>query len=355
MDLQPMITLDIMLTMLTVVLEVLFRRQPLFCPRDVFLLGMRWIGTVKSRDLGIWKDEQIPDLKRIVDVVHLHDAKMGIQLAHAGRKASTYAPSTSKGHDTIPKEEGGWQTVAPSAIAFGPKMDTPKALSIDEIHGVVDAFAAAAKRAVVAGYDFIQIHAAHGFLLHEFLSPLSNHRTDEYGGSFENRTRIVHEVVRAIRPVIPDGMPLFIRISMSDFIEGGWDLDQSCQLILDLKNDGIDGVDCSSGSLSPAQQIPKEWDFQLKMGAELKKRTGALVILVGGIGDTKSATYAADELGADAIDIGKAALRYAFNPHCVALDLGQPVPPFPLHLRWAYRVPSHLSYSSVCYKQVNSS
>lgn len=288
MDLQPMITLDIMLTMLTVVLEVLFRRQPLFCPRDVFLLGMRWIGTVKSRDLGIWKDEQIPDLKRIVDVVHLHDAKMGIQLAHAGRKASTYAPSTSKGHDTIPKEEGGWQTVAPSAIAFGPKMDTPKALSIDEIHGVVDAFAAAAKRAVVAGYDFIQIHAAHGFLLHEFLSPLSNHRTDEYGGSFENRTRIVHEVVRAIRTVIPDGMPLFIRISMSDFIEGGWDLDQSCQLILDLKNDGIDGVDCSSGSLSPAQQIPKEWDFQLKMGAELKKRTGALVILVGGIGDTKS-------------------------------------------------------------------
>lgn len=351
-----MIMLDTMLIMLIVPLEELYKKQLLLYLRDVFPLGIVFIAGLRYRDLGIWKDEQIPGLKRIVDIVHLHDTKIGIQLAHAGRKASTYAPGSSKGHDTIPKEEGGWQTEAPSAIPYGPEMDTPRAMSIEEIHGIVDAFGAAAKRAVEAGYDFIQLHAAHGYLLHEFLSPISNHRTDEYGGSFENRTRIVREVIRAIRAAIPEGMPLIIRISMSDFIEGGWDMDQSCQLITELcENDGVDAVDCSNAALSPDQKLPRNWDFQVKMGAELKKRTGATVFAVGGIGDTKTATYVADELDVDAIDIGKAALRYAFNPRSVALDLGQPVPLLPFHLRWASRVPSHLSYSSVCYKQVNSS
>lgn len=300
-------------------------------------------------------DEQIPSLKRIVNLVHYHESKMGIQLAHAGRKGSTYAPGFIKGHRTIPKEEGGWQTVAPSAIAYSPEMDTPRELSIDEIHEIVDAFAAAAKRAVAAGYDFIQIHAAHGYLLHEFLSPLSNHRTDEYGGSFENRIRIVHEVVQAVRAVIPEEMPLFIRISMSDLVEGGWDMDQSCQLVDKLYEDGIDGVDCSNGGTSPAQQIPKEWDFQVKMAVELKERTGALVFGSGGVGDAMSATYAVDQLELDAVDIGRATLRYAFNPYCIALDLEQPVPPFPLHLKSVAYRPFHLLYSSVCHKQVNNS
>ena len=337
--------LDTMPIMRIVDSEASFKKPPPLSLRDAFLPSIVWILLLMGSDLGIWSDDQIPGLHRIVNICHAHNVKIGIQLAHAGRKASTYAPGITKGHDTIPKSEGGWEIVAPSAIAYSDMMDTPHALTTEEVHQTVEAFVAAAKRAVTAGYDFIQIHAAHGYLLHEFLSPLSNQRTDAYGGTFENRTRIVREVARAIRAVIPEGMPLFVRISASDFAEGGWEMDQSCELAQKLcSEDGVDGIDCSSAGLVPTQQLPREWDFQVKMGAELKKRAGVTVVAVGGIADTHTATYVADELGVDAIDVGKAALRHAFNPRSVAIDLGQPVAPFPTHIQWAYRVPSYVQY-----------
>ena len=313
--------------------------QGRICPRQ------NWIRLFIYRDLGIWSDDFIPGLKRIVDICHLHGSKIGIQLAHAGRKGACYAPGAAKTRNTMPKEEGGWDLEAPSATAYNDVSDVPKALSMEEVHGIVEAFTAGAKRAVEAGYDFIQIHAAHGFLLHEFLSPISNLREDIYGGSFENRIRIVCEVMKAVREVIPEGMPLFIRISMSDFVEGGWDFDQSCQLVQKLMAEGLmDGVDCSSAGLSPKQQLPAEWDFQLTMASQLKKRTGALVIGVGGVWNAQTASYAVDELQLDAVDIGKATLRHAFNPRCVASELGVERPELPLHLRWASRVPAHAKY-----------
>ena len=284
-------------------------------------------------------------MKRIVDICHLHKTKIGIQLAHAGRKGACYAPGAAKTRNTMPKEEGGWDLEAPSAIAYNDVSDVPKALTMEEVEGIVAAFTDGAKRAVKAGYDFIQIHAAHGFLLHEFLSPISNHREDRYGGSFENRTRVVCEVMKSVRKAIPAGMPLFIRISMSDFVEGGWDLDQSCQLVQMLVEGGlIDGVDCSTSGISPAQKLPSEWDFQLTMAAQLKERTNALVIGVGGVWNAQTASYAVDELKLDAVDVGKATLRHAFNPRCVARELGVEGPAAPVHLQWASHVPAHAKY-----------
>src|SRR5580700_8196813 len=191
-------------------------------------------GRISPHDLGIWKDDHIERLARIVRFIHEQGSAAGMQLAHAGRKASTYAPG--KGHGRAPESEGGWDNVvAPTALRFTEGYPMPRALSIDEIKNIVSAFAAAARRACEAGFRLIEIHAAHGYLIHEFLSPLSNQRSDAYGGSFENRTRILREIVAAVRGSWPEGAPLFVRISATDWIEGGWDIQQSVELASQLK------------------------------------------------------------------------------------------------------------------------
>ena len=203
-------------------------------------------GRISPQDLGIWNDAQADALARIVPFIHAEGAAAGIQLAHAGRKASTRRPWDGAG--AVPEGEGGWARVdAPSAIPFAGNYLVPHAMTEADIARVVEAFAHAARRALAAGFRVIELHAAHGYLLHEFFSPLSNARTDRYGGSFENRTRIVREVVAAIRRVWPESHPLFVRISATEWAEGGWDLPQSIELARSLKDCGVDLVDASSG------------------------------------------------------------------------------------------------------------
>src|ERR1700739_2783768 len=186
-------------------------------------------GRISPQDLGIWIDDHIEPLARIVQFIHEQGSVAGMQLAHAGRKGSTYAPG--KGHGRVPESEGGWNNVvAPSALPFSADYPMPRALSIDCIQDVVSAFAAAARRACEAGFRVIEVHAAHGYLIHEFLSPLSNQRMDAYGGSFQNRTRVLREIVAAVRGSWPERAPLFVRISASDWVDGGWDIQQSVEL-----------------------------------------------------------------------------------------------------------------------------
>ena len=214
--------------------------------------------------------------------------------------------------------------VGPSDVAYNDLHGKPHALTVEEIHKIVDAFRDAAKRAVTCGYDFIEIHAAHGYLLHEFLSPLSNTRTDAYGGSFENRIRLVKEVACAVRQAIPEGMPLFVRISASDLVGGSsWDVPEAAKLCAELvHNCGVDLMDISSAGLSDQQVIPKNWDFQEQMSHTIKKETGVVCSAVGGICDAESASYVVDELGIDVVEIGKAALFHTFNPREIALQMG---------------------------------
>src|ERR1700736_3023786 len=199
-------------------------------------------------------DDHIESLARVVRVIHEQGSVAGMQLAHAGRKASTYAPGA--GHGTVTESDGALSNVeAPSALRFSDGYPMPRALSIDGIKNVVSAFAAAARRACEAGFRVIEIHAAHGYLMHEFLSPLSNQRTDAYGGSYENRTRILREVVAAVRGSWPESAPLFVRISATDWIEGGWDIQQSIDLASQLRELGVDLIDCSSGGKVPHAKI----------------------------------------------------------------------------------------------------
>ena len=204
-------------------------------------------GRISPQDLGIWSDAHIEFLARIVRFLKSQGAVPGMQLAHAGRKGSTYRPGAGNG--AIPLNEGGWVPVAPSALPFSESFPMPRALTKEGIRAVVNAFVEGARRALEAGFRVLEIHAAHGYLIHEFLSPLSNRRDDEYGGSFENRTRLAREIVSAIRKLMPEQLPLFIRISATDWKEGGWDVDQSVELAKQLKPQGVDLVDCSSAGL----------------------------------------------------------------------------------------------------------
>src|ERR1700726_1874471 len=203
-------------------------------------------GRISAQDLGTWSNGHIAPLARILHFIHKQGSVAGMQLAHAGRKASTYRPWESQG--TVPENEGGWKNVmAPSALPFADNYPTPQALTPDGIQEIIAGFANAARRACEAGFRVIEIHAAHGYLIHEFLSPLSNQRDDGYGGSFENRTRILREIVSAVRRAWPEGAPVFVRISATDWVDGGWDIQQSIQLARRLKELEVDLIDCSSG------------------------------------------------------------------------------------------------------------
>lgn len=279
-------------------------------------------GRISPQDLGIWMDAHIEPLARIVRFIHEQGSVAGMQLAHAGRKASTYRPW--EGNGTIPEGAGGWKkVVAPSPLAFADHYPMPQGLAADGIQEVVNAFSAAARRAWEAGFRVIEIHAAHGYLLHEFLSPLSNQRSDAYGGSFENRTRILRGVVAAVRRVWPERAPLFVRISATDWVDGGWDIQQSVELARQLKELGADLIDCSSGGNVPHAKIPVGPGYQTPFAEQIRREAGIMTGAVGMITSSSQAEHIVAEGRADAVIIAREFLRDPYWPLRAARELGQ--------------------------------
>lgn len=279
-------------------------------------------GRISPSDAGLWNDEHTKAWRRITDFIHGQGAAAGIQLAHAGRKASTWEPSRGVGSVT---DGRGWTTVAPSAIAFD-GVDEPVAMSIDDIGRVVEDWRAAAKRAVEAGFDVIEIHAAHGYLLNEFLSPLTNLRTDSYGGSLENRSRILIEIVDAIRVEVPDTMPVFVRLSASEWVDGGLDVAQIVKVCRVLKDHGVDLIDVSSGGNSPSQRIAVGPGYQVPFARQIREEAQIPVAAVGLITTGAQADQILNEGSADAIFIGRAMLRDTSWALHAAAELGADVP-----------------------------
>lgn len=269
-------------------------------------------GRISPDVLGIWKDGHIDMLQQITRFIHEHGSIAGIQLAHAGRKAST-RPEW-KGGGQIPLSEGGWQTLSASAIPFAEHYEAPVELDHDGIEKVKKDFAAAAQRALAAGFKLIELHAAHGYLLHQFLSPLSNKRNDRYGGDFENRSRLLLETIDAIKRVWPDSLPFWVRISATDWIEGGWNIDESVQLASLLKEKGVDVIDVSSGGTSPDAKIPAAPGYQVPFAARIKKETGILTGAVGLITEAVQAEEILEENKADMIVMARALLRDPYFP-----------------------------------------
>ena len=281
-------------------------------------------GRISPQDLGIWSDAHGEALARSVRFIHEHGSVAGIQLAHAGRKSSTYRPWSGDG--AVPLEHGGWNDVyAPSAVPFSSTYPVPVALTSDGIRDTVAAFADAARRARDAGFGVVEIHAAHGYLLHEFLSPLSNQRSDGYGGSFANRTRLLLEVVAAVRAVWPEGLPLFARISATDWTEGGWDLPQSIELARLLKAAGVDLVDCSSGGNVAGARIPLGPGYQTAFADEIRRHAGVPTGAVGLITTAVQAEHIVFTGQADAVFIARELLRDPYFPLRAARELGQEI------------------------------
>ncbi len=272
-------------------------------------------GRISPDDLGLWDDKHIEPLKRITTFIREQGAKSGIQLAHAGRKASTAAPW--KGRYQVDAANGGWQTVAPSPIPFDKNDIPPKELTKDEIQEVIDSFVASAKRSITAGFDTIEIHAAHGYLLNQFISPLTNKRNDEYGGNLENRVRLLLEVTEAIDKVIPDEMPLFVRISAKEWAEGGHTINDSVEVAKLLKKSGTDLIDCSSGGVVKEQQVKVEKNYQVPFAAQIRKEAGIATGAVGLITDAKQAEEILQAGSADLIFLGREMLR---NPYFALLE-----------------------------------
>lgn len=281
-------------------------------------------GRISPHDLGIWDDAHIPFLRRINDFLHAQGAASGVQLAHAGRKASTARPW--EGGGKVSPEFGGWDDVqAPSAIAFADNYPQPHALTREGIQRVVDDFREGALRALEAGFQVIEVHAAHGYLLHEFLSPLSNQRTDEYGGTFANRARLTHEVVAAIRAVWPADRPLFVRLSGTDWVPGGWDADDTVQLARELAAVGVDLIDCSSGGLAAGQQIPIAPGYQVPFARRVRREAGIATGAVGLITTPAQAQQIIEDGDADVILMAREFLRQPRWPLMAAHALGQEI------------------------------
>lgn len=285
-------------------------------------------GRISPRDTGIWNDEQVAAWRPITEFIRSQGAVAGIQLGHAGRKAST-APGWGTDVDgTVPEQDGGWQPVAPSALAF-PGYATPSALDGAGIDKVVDDFAAAARRSADAGFEAVEIHAAHGYLLHQFLSPLSNERTDEYGGSLENRARLTMRVIGAVRGAVGDDVLVLLRVSGTDWLEGGWDVEQTATLAGWARDAGVDLVDVSSGGVLPAR-IEVGPGYQVSLAAHVREATGMPVSAVGLITDPDQAQAILDEGSADVVQIARESLRDPHFPIRAALALGAtdvPIPP----------------------------
>ena len=279
-------------------------------------------GRITPDDLGIWSDDHIGKLKEIVSFIHKHDSVAGIQLAHAGRKASCSSPW--KGGKQLTGEQNGWQTVAPGDIPFIKGILPPEPLTKEGIKKVISDFVTAARRALAAGFRIIEIHGAHGYLLHEFLSPLSNNRTDEYGGSFENRTRMILEVVNAVRSVWPESNPLFVRISSTDWTEGGWTIEDSVKLAALLKGKEVDLIDCSSGGNIFHAKVPVGPGYQVPFSQAIRA-TGIQTGAVGLITSAAQAEAILREDKADLVFMARELLRNPYFPLQAAKELGDEI------------------------------
>jgi len=282
-------------------------------------------GRISPQDLGLWDDGQIEPLARITAFIASQGAVPGIQLAHAGRKACTQAPWRG-GSGTIPAAQGGWMPVAPSPLAFDEGWATPAALDDTGIATITRAFAEAARRALAAGFQVVELHAAHGYLLHQFLSPLTNRRTDRYGGSFENRARLLREITTAVRGVWPEHLPLFVRISATDWAEGGWDLEEAVMLCQGLRELGVDLVDVSSGGQVPRATMPVGPDYQVPFASAIRTGAGLPTGAVGLITEARQAEAILGEGKADLVLLGRELLRDPRWPLRAARELGAVVP-----------------------------
>jgi 2,4-dienoyl-CoA reductase-like NADH-dependent reductase (Old Yellow Enzyme family) len=282
-------------------------------------------GRISPGDAGIWKDEHIAPLERIAGFLREQGAVAGIQLAHAGRKGSTRRPW--EGGGSVPELAGGWPTVAPSAVPFQPEDPIPAELSHAAIHSIVDAFRTAAQRALRAGFQVVEIHAAHGYLIHEFLSPLSNRRTDEYGGSLDNRMRFALEVAQAVRGAWPLNLPLFMRISATDWVEGGWTPDESVELARRVQPLGVDLIDCSSGGSAAHAQVPLAPGYQVPFAERIRREAGILTGAVGLIATPQQADEIIRSEKADLVLLAREFLRDPYFPLHAARALGAEVNP----------------------------
>lgn len=288
-------------------------------------------GRISPRCAGLWNDEQRDAWRPIASFIRSQGAVPGIQLAHAGRKASTWWPWAAE-RGSVPAARGGWPTVAPSAAAFG-DFEQPRALQREEIRGLIDAFAASARRAVDAGFEVIELHGAHGYLLHQFLSPLSNLRDDEYGGSLENRARLLLEVVGAVRAEVGGELPLLVRLSATDWVDGGWDLQQTTRIAPWLHEAGADLLDISSGGLDPRQRVELGPGYQVPFAEHVRAETGIPVASVGLITEPAQAELIVSSGQADAVLLGRQLLREPRFPLRAAAELGAEADWPPQYLR----------------------
>jgi 2,4-dienoyl-CoA reductase-like NADH-dependent reductase (Old Yellow Enzyme family) len=282
-------------------------------------------GRISPDDTGIWSEAHTVAWKRIAHFIREQGAHPAMQLAHAGRKASTHAPWTGSG--PVPASAGGWQPMGPSPIPFDAKSVSPREMMVADIDGVVASFAKAARRALEAGFEVIEIHSAHGYLLHEFLSPISNRRTDEYGGSLENRMRFTLRVAKAVRGVIPESSPLLVRLSVTDWVEGGWDLPQSIELSKGLKALGVDLIDCSSGANVPDAKIPVGPGFQVPFAEAIRREAAMATGAVGMITSPEQAEEIIASGKADVVLLAREMLRDPYWPLHAAKALGDKVAP----------------------------
>lgn len=282
-------------------------------------------GRISPHDVGIWTDEHVEPLRRVTSFLKSQEVIAGIQLAHAGRKACTNRPWDG-GNPIQADDPIYWPAVGASAIAFHENYQTPKELTINEIHDIQMKFEEAALRSLEAGFDFVEIHAAHGYLLHSFYSPVSNHRTDEYGGSFDNRIRFLVETVQKVRRVWPESLPLIVRISGTEWTEDGWNIEDSIQLCHRLKTEGVDVIDCSSGGNIPGVKIPLTPGYQVSISDAIRNHTGLKTATVGLITEPVHANEIIQEGKADFVLLGRELLRNPFWAINAAKTINQPSP-----------------------------
>ena len=292
-------------------------------------------GRITPNCLGIWKDEHIPGLKRMTDFVRAHGAVPGIQLAHAGVKASRRRPLDPRSNSFVDLEDGGWQPVGPTSTRYGRDGLAPQALTVDEIHAITGSFAAAAQRAVAAGFGVVELHFAHGYLGHSFLSPLMNTRSDEYGGSFENRTRFLIETVRAVRAALPEETPLLVRVSGTDWVEEGWTIDDSVAAAKRMKAEGVDLVDCSTGGATRNARIPVGPGYQVPFAEQIRREAEIPTGAVGMITEPAQAKAILAEGRADLILLGRQLLREPYWAQRAWQEL-QPDTPAPIAREYAW-------------------
>ena len=289
-------------------------------------------GRITPHDVGLWSDAHIEPLARVTRIVRENGAVPGVQLAHAGRKASSARPWEG-GKPILPDQENGWQVIGPSPIAYTQESGVPAEMSLEDIRTVQAAFRSAAIRALAAGYEWLELHAAHGYLIHSFYSPISNQRTDQYGGSFENRIRFLLETVQAVRPVWPEDLPLTVRISGSDWLDGGWNVDDSVALAHRLKAEGVDLIDCSSGGIDPLARVPLGSGYQVPISEAVRHAAGISTATVGLITSPAQAEDIILNGRADLVLLGRKLLRDPYWPLFAAQVLKQPAPIPPQYLR----------------------